>query len=94
MQDGRNNNMTDEMKESMRKNFLAGLISRNEYRAATGLPLLSPEEGDVFYVPEGQQRVHKDDLDKLLLLREIEPEVIERIVAKLKNASNSEQADE
>ena len=88
MGDNWKTNLPDAYEESLRKDFLAGLISLNEYLEATGMTPLPPEEGDVFYVPEGQQRIHKDDLEKLLLLRGIEPQVIEGIVKRVKGESD------
>ena len=88
MADETKQRILDKMREDARKDFESGLISKNEYREAFGLPPLPPDEGNVFYVPEGQQRIHQDDLGKLPLLRGIEPKEIEKYVKRAKGESH------
>ena len=80
MDDEPKQSLFDSMREDARKDYLTGSITLNEFRAAINMPLLPPEQGDVFLVPEGQKRIHSKDLAMLLRLHGIvDHDEIERL---------------
>ena len=81
MTDEQKQSLFDSMRESARKDLLSGLITLNEYWAEIGMPLLPPEQGNVFLLPEGQTRIHRDDLAKLLRMHAIvDDDVVEQFL--------------
>lgn len=81
MPDKQKRSVFESMRESARKDLLAGVITINEYRAEIGMPVLPPERGDVFIEPERHTAIHIDDLSKLLRLYGIvDPDEIEQLL--------------
>ena len=69
---------SDKAVDQLRSDYLAGVISLNEYRKARFFPELPPEAGDQYSIPKGYIRVNVDDMEKLAIA--IDPSLLDKLM--------------